>query len=563
MDMMQPLAEKDKVLLGGIKKEVDNMKRIILILILICLSSFVLAEDFPNTYCGNGVCEPPETKDICCEDCGGCMGVVETGIMDVVETGIMDVVETGIMDVVENDVVKTDDDEKYDDKVEVVEIREKKKSIFGIIIDFFKRLFGIDTEKNQPQKNVTSSEVEEIIEPDGEELQTEPGNIVKEDTDKFIDKNIDNDKDISDKDIINDFDKEAGCGDGICDDWTETTENCPQDCGYSDVMDDEDELKENYDNIMAEMKDIIPEVPEKEKLLDISSFYTPSATCYFSAGASLANYMENISYDEFIWYGRPLHFQYDTRWNTLRTGVGGGELTFESFYNLGYKPYVGRTKKMFFPTPEKLHMTASRNFIFFDTKEEALDLIKRLLSADIPVMINLQVGTTPDYLFIKGYDETHIFIPPYVDSNGEYLLSDDMPLFNEEATEDKETQSLTYEKFFSLWEETGDTFYWFVKNNERKTEQEIFQVNRKDAEEAYDNVQKFIENPDFGFHTSGDDQMTATATASRYLTKQGHIELGEKYMELATLYGEKRSQWETVNMYPQTAELYKEAEELW
>ncbi len=87
------------------------------------------------------------------------------------------------------------------------------------------------------------------------------------------------------------------CGDGVCDDWTETSSNCPQDCGYDgvEIVDAEDEFKENYDRIMAEMKGILPEVPEKEKLLDISSFYTPSATCYFSAGASLVNYMESIS----------------------------------------------------------------------------------------------------------------------------------------------------------------------------------------------------------------------------------------------------------------------------
>ena len=48
-----------------------------------------------------------------------------------------------------------------------------------------------------------------------------------------------------------------------------------------------------------------------------------------------------------------------------------------------------------------------------------------------------------------------------------------MSLFNQEAVELKETQVLTYEEFFSLWEKTGNNFYWFVKNKERKTEKQI------------------------------------------------------------------------------------------
>ncbi|MBU0979304.1 MAG: hypothetical protein KJ709_00725 [Nanoarchaeota archaeon] len=583
------------------------MKKIILILIFVCLSRFVLAEDnAPHTYCGDGICESLEaTEGNCCEDCGDCMGVV----VDKVQT--VDVVEKEVVktvNVVEKDVVKAidgvekeiagTDEETYVNNEEAIEKREEKKSIFGTIIGFFKRIFGIDTDKDQSLKDITSLKSEEIIAKGGEELKTgkingnestgHTGNLNQGsscgngicETSERIENNCCEDcrkggcgSLVVDNQIV---DNQAGgnqvdarpenCGDKICDDWTETSTNCPQDCGFDgvEIVDDEDEFKKNYDDIMAEMKDIIPEVPEKQKLLDISSFYTPSATCYFSAGASLANYMEDLSYDEFIWYGRPLHFQYDTRWDTLRTGVGGGELTFESFYNLGYKAYVGRTTKMYLPTPERLHMMASRNFIFFDTDEEALDFIKRLLSADIPVMINLQVGTTPDFLFIKGYDETHIFIPPYVDySTGEYILSDEKQLFSDEAIENKDTQSLTYEQFFSLWEKSGNTFYWFVKNDERKTEQEIFQINKKDAEEAYDNVQKFIADLDFEVHTSGEDQITGTAAASRYLTKQGYAGLGKKYMELAALYDKQRNQWQTMGIYAQTAELYQEAAELW
>jgi len=521
------------------------MKKIVLILVLIFFSIFVLAEDFSNTYCGDGICGGSETKDNCCEDCGDCNTVVG------------------------ENVVRTVDD-KND---EAVGNEATNKGLFGSIINFFKKLFRIDTEKRQPPEDMTSSEPEktQINE------ENEPIIIVEEDTNESIEKNMNDEKK-----IINGFSKEHYCGDGVCDDdLAENEKNCPQDCVHTDksycgdgVCNDEPSLSiiETYENcpedcssgVMAEMEDKIPEAPEEAKQLNITFFVTPEATCYFDSGASIANYMENISYDKFIWYGRPLNFKYDTRWNSLRTGVGGGELTFESFYNLGYKAYNGKTEKNYPPIPERLHMKASSNFVFFDTNEEALGFIKRLISADIPVMVSLQIGERPDYHIIKGYDKTHIFIPPYVDvMTKEYIHPDQMPLFNQEAFEWQETQVLTYDQFFSLWDETGNNFYWFVKTAERKTEQEIFDINKKDAEEAYDNVQEFIKTADFDSYTSDGDLIITTASASRYLTKKGYTGLGNKYMELATAYNNMRNQIQSINKYSQLAEIYKEAAELW
>ncbi len=407
--------------------------------------------------------------------------------------------------------------------------------------------------------------------------------------------NYQEEKNLTDEEqIADDFNGESFCGDGFCDDEStlsnpETHENCPQDCA-PDVDADEVPVcgdgicsdpdpsfinRETYENCpqdcapgaMAEMNDIIPETPEEEKQMDITFFVTLYPTCYFDAGASIANYMENLSYDEFIWHGRPINFKYDTRWDSLRTGVGGSELVFESFYNLGYKAYNGKTEKRYPVLPGRNHMRPSSNFIFFDTNKEAWDFVKRLMSADIPVMVALQ----GDYHIIKGYNKTHIFIPPYMNlKTEEYIHPDEMPLFNQEALKWKETQILTYDEFFSLWKKTGDNFYWFVKQQEGKTEQEMFNINKKDAEEAYDNVQKFIKSADFGsntsdelFYTSDEELIIATASASRYLTKQGNTELSEKYMELATICNNIRSQSQNIDKYSQIAEIYKEAAELW
>ncbi|MEK6969018.1 MAG: PQQ-binding-like beta-propeller repeat protein [Nanoarchaeota archaeon] len=142
------------------------MKKIIFILILVCLSSFVLAEESSNNQCGNGLCESfEETAGDCCEDCGSCNEItVEAGVMDIDEPEALDV-DAGKIDVVKvmevengvkKEVVKIDNNETYEPKEEAIEVIEKKKSIFGMIIDFFKRLFGIDTETNQPQTSITS-----------------------------------------------------------------------------------------------------------------------------------------------------------------------------------------------------------------------------------------------------------------------------------------------------------------------------------------------------------------------------------------------------------------------
>jgi len=93
-----------------------------------------------------------------------------------------------------------------------------------------------------------------------------------------------------------------------------------------------------------------------------------------------------------------------------------------------------------------------------------------------------------------------------------------------------------------------------------KKEKQNKKFNKKDAKNAYDNVQEFIKTADFGSYTSDGDLIIATVSASRYLTKKGYTELGEKYMELATSFNNMKSQSQR---YTQIAETYKEAEELW
>ena len=102
-------------------------------IVLICLSSFVLAEDFPNNHCGNGICEPPENQDRCCGDCGGCMG----------------------------DVKRAGDDALIGQQ------EDKKKGFFSKIIDFFRNIFR----HKEPAKQVmTDNNSEKKVYIDGKEV---------------------------------------------------------------------------------------------------------------------------------------------------------------------------------------------------------------------------------------------------------------------------------------------------------------------------------------------------------------------------------------------------------
>jgi len=70
-------------------------------------------EDDTGTDCGDGICEPPETKDFCCEDCGGCF----------------------------DDVKRAGDELAEEEDNNMQEEGKEKKGFFSRVIDFFRRLF--------------------------------------------------------------------------------------------------------------------------------------------------------------------------------------------------------------------------------------------------------------------------------------------------------------------------------------------------------------------------------------------------------------------------------------
>lgn len=323
------------------------------------------------------------------------------------------------------------------------------------------------------------------------------------------------------------------------------------------------QLNEQRNRILSIMKTKLPEVPLSSKVLPIKYYVLPNATCYYFAGASVATYLEkDIDYDKFIWYGRPLRFKYDQRNGILRTGPPAGDLLMEAFFNLGYKTYQGNTSRILPPEIFTPHMTPNDNFIFFKTQEEAFDFIKRLVSAGQPVILNgapLPGIEKGDYGFFAGYDENYVYVRPIPEKN---------PFYYQEPEILTNFHKVPIKDFLTIWNRTDNAFYWFEKTHERKSDQEIFEMNKADVKETYANIMKFINNlaNDKGLksYSSDGDGVNSHASAYRSLKKLGDSQLADKYLEIAGLYDRRQKERnDTKESFLKIAELEKQAADLW
>lgn len=303
------------------------------------------------------------------------------------------------------------------------------------------------------------------------------------------------------------------------------------------------------------MQTKLPETPLPSKTLSLVHYVLPNPTCYYFAGASVAHFLEeDIDYDKFLWYGRPLRFKFDQRFGDLRTGPPAGDLFMEAFYNLGYKTYQGNTSGILMPAIFMTHMSADENFLFFKKQMEAFDFVKRLISADQPVILfgapmpGMDKG---DYGFLAGYDDSFVYVRP---------IPNKFPFYYQDPEIITTFYKVPVKEFLEIWNRTDNTFYWFEKIHERISEQEIYQMNKTDAQETYSNMQKFINNfsKDVGLksYSSNGDGINSRAAASRYLKRLGYPQLANKYMGVAKLYYDKAD-------FSKIADLEKEAAGLW
>lgn len=322
------------------------------------------------------------------------------------------------------------------------------------------------------------------------------------------------------------------------------------------------QIKKQEEYILSLMKTKLPQKALPSKTLPLIQYVLPNATCYYFAGAALAHYLENTNFDEFIWYGRPLRFKYDERFGSLRTGPPAGDLVMEAFYNLGYTAYQGNTRGQPMPAILMTHMTANDNFIYFKTQDEAFDFIKRLISADVPVMLNgapMKGKTKGDFGFFAGYDEQNVYIRPEPTKG---------PFFYQEPEVLTEFMKMPTKEFLAIWARSDNEFYWFEKTHERKSAEEIFTLNKNDTKETYQNMQKFIANlpKDFGLrsYSSDGDGINSRASAYRYLQKLGYNDLAQKYLEIAKIYNTMQSEKaDTAENFKKIANLENQAASLW
>ncbi len=321
-------------------------------------------------------------------------------------------------------------------------------------------------------------------------------------------------------------------------------------------------VKQQKEHILSVMKTKLPSTLLPSKTLPLMQYVLPNATCYYFAGASIAHYLENdIDFDKFLWYGRPVRFKYDQRFGQLRSGPPAGELVMEAFYNLGYTAYQGNTRGQPMPAILLTHMTGSDNFIYFKTQKEAFDFIKRLVNVDVPVMLNgapMRGKSVGDFGFLAGYDEQYVYVRPE---------STKQPFFYQDPEILTDFMKVPITEFLTIWARTNNEFYWFEKTQNRLSEDQVYQLNKADAFEAYANIQKFIADlPNKGSrsYSSDGDGVNSRASAYRYLKKLGYGQLAEKYLQIAYAYNNRqKNPFGSTGTYSEIANLEKEAASLW
>ena len=143
-----------------------------------------------------------------------------------------------------------------------------------------------------------------------------------------------------------------------------------------------------------------------------------------------------------------------------------------------------------------------------------------------------------------------------------------------------DTWFLTYEEFFSSWSGNNQMF-WFEKTGERKTEAELYAINKKNAVEAPANIKNTIEhlkNADESFNISWlytYDYDTPSAVALYYyFQEKGNLKLAQKYLEIAQAFDDDRqslgpnppltlSREPLIELLEKVLPLYEEAALLW
>lgn len=177
------------------------------------------------------------------------------------------------------------------------------------------------------------------------------------------------------------------------------------------------------------------------------------------------------------------------------------------------------------------------NIIYFKSYEEIINFIKRLISAKIIPIINYD----EDFSTVIGYNKEGFWIvksdPSQTDKEGRNFMTPAVPF---------EPIFVTNQQIFEKWRGIKYQFFWFDKTGLRTPESEIYLENKRNAQEAPQNIKAAID-----YLKKGGDLLNYTflfdipssIVLYRYFTKKGNTELANVYLEIAKTYDSLREEY--------------------
>lgn len=292
------------------------------------------------------------------------------------------------------------------------------------------------------------------------------------------------------------------------------------------------EYKKDQAYLPLAMKTQLPSEPLSEIKYPIKGYRIPGlgGFCWLESSSGLIKYLEpDIDFDAFVLYGRPTLVMAGRNENE-RWGPGLNQT--HAFTELGYTAFRGSTSttnlpQSVFPDIDPRHL------FYFKTPAEELAFMKKLVSAQlIPTIVY-----AGDFSTVVGYNQDGLWIvrsdPSQTDVEGTNFMTYPVPF---------EPIFITYEELFKNWE-VDHQFFWFEKTGLRKSENEIYAENKKNAQEAAQNMKTvidFLKNGGRLVDFTYEIDVPSSMTLYRYFTKRGNTDLANKYLALAEIYESQR-----------------------
>lgn len=230
---------------------------------------------------------------------------------------------------------------------------------------------------------------------------------------------------------------------------------------------------------------LAPTIKEEVKY-PIKSFAIPRSPCWLAAGAGVAKYLEpDIDVATFVFYGTPTLYMAGRNKNE-RYGYGLSWL--RAFKNLGYTVYYASTNPEH-PPQNVYPDIAPENMIYFKSYEEEVSFIKKLLSNGfIPVIGAHRRGLGfdddgGDFVVVAGYNQ-----------EGFWLVSPDpkeIPVEVPLTDPPKITEPWFFSnKQFKQVFKGNRQLFWLEKTGTRKSLETIYEENKRNAQEAAENMER-------------------------------------------------------------------------